>query len=324
MVAARVQEANVTAKKLVWLLVLSGCGRSGGDAPQEGGTTLAEDADTGSAPGNTTNNPDEGSTGANSNGMSGEAEEDDDATSVGETGADDDADSTGSDVPSDELSDEFDDPARLSQWTIRHEDEGTPNTIEELAVAGGRLLIRPLAGGWYGDYVGAMLYKPVSGDFIVETHVQTVSRADGSSPPSLPFNSGGLIVRDPASAPGNQNWLTNNVGFQSASVATEGKTTVGSHSELFLRNGTQSGILRICRFGSTFVLARRLEGEDAFIETHRFDRPDLPDQVQVGMMANGWNSTGGDPDTTQSADVDASFDYVRFWVPEAESDCLAD
>jgi len=71
----------VTFNKLVWVLVLCGCGRSGGDAPPGDDTTGVDAADTGAAPGNTTTNP-ESSTGAdNTNGMTGE--DDDDATSVG-------------------------------------------------------------------------------------------------------------------------------------------------------------------------------------------------------------------------------------------------
>ena len=227
-----------------------------------------------------------------------------------------------SDVPVDELSDEFNDPSTLARWTVREEAEGDPPATERVAIADGRLQLIPTAGGWFGDWVGALLFKTVSGDFIVETHVTASSRTNPDAAPGLPFNSGGLLVRDPASVPGDQSWIAHNVGYQSASVATEGKTTVSSQSMLFLVDGIHHGRLRVCRIGDMFVLARQLDDESAWTETHRFERPDLPAQLQVGMMANGWNSTGADPDLGLTPDVDVSFDYVRFHLAADEGDCL--
>lgn len=228
----------------------------------------------------------------------------------------------GPDAPVDELSDEFDDPSTLARWSVREEVEGGTPATERIAIVDGVLEMVPSAGGWFGDWVGAMLFKTIEGDFMMETHVTAASRSDPTAAPLLPFNSGGLIARDPASAPGQQSWITHNVGYQSSSVATEGKTTIDSQSILYLVDGIHHGRLRMCRFGDSFVLARWLDDESAWMQTQRFERPDLPDVLQVGMMANGWNSTGSQPDTRRTPDVHVSFDYVRFSRPADEDDCL--
>jgi hypothetical protein len=304
-------------RRLVWLLVLCGCGRSADGATAAGSGGGAGSSDTGNGVSEPTRG--EGTTGG-THGMSGQSDGTAEPT-VGDADAGGSA-GDGSTEPVDEMSDEFDDPATLALWMQRDEVEGGPASIESLSIAEGLLQLRPTAGGWYNDYVGAMLYKSMSGNFIIETHVTAVSRSDPASPPTMPFNSGGLIVRDPASGPGAQNWIAHNLGFQSASVATESKTTIDSQSELFLVTGIHHGRLRLCRWDDTFVLARRLDGDPAFEETHRFERPDLGWQLQVGMMANGWNSTGSDPDTSVAPDVDVSFDYVRFWRPSGADDCV--
>jgi hypothetical protein len=222
----------------------------------------------------------------------------------------------------DGLSDEFDDPSSLDSWTRREDAEGGEGYWEVLEIANGRLRLRPTASGWYGNFMGPMLFKTIEGDFVVQTAVRAASLGDPETAPSQLFNSGGLIVRDPGSRDGAQQWITHNVGRQQPEVGSEGKDTRDSESLLELVDGPHYGTLRICRFGSTFVLARRLGNESDFREMHRFERGDLPDAVQVGIMANGWNSADAQPNTSISPDVEVSFDHVRFWQPQTEADCL--
>jgi len=118
-----------------------------------------------------------------------------------------------------------------------------------------------------------------------------------------------------------ENWVVHNVGFQDVSVATEAKTTVDSSSVYRLANGAPSGEVAICRLGSTFHLLRRLDGEAEWTEmtSHDdpayppYDRPDLPDTLQVGIMANAFSSP----------DILARFDYVHFTRPTSIEDCVA-
>jgi hypothetical protein len=106
-------------------------------------------------------------------------------------------------------------------------------------------------------------------------------------------------------------------------VGSEGKTTVGSQSTLELVDGPFHGRLRICRVGSAIVLARMLDGETVWRVMNRYDRGDMPEDLQVGMIVNGWNSSGPEPDLSRAPDVEATFDYVRFAVPDGEAGCVA-
>ena len=107
-------------------------------------------------------------------------------------------------------------------------------------------------------------------------------------------------------------------------VGSEGKTTVGSQSTLELVEGPFRGRLRICRLGGVIVLARMLEGETAWRVLNRYDRGDLPESLQVGMVATGWNTGEPEPELSRVPDLEARFDYVRFAVPGGEADCVGE
>jgi hypothetical protein len=225
-----------------------------------------------------------------------------------------------------DLSDEFDDPATLSRWRQWDEVEGETRT-EHLDLAEthpGMLTLRPRAGGWYGSHSGPLIYKMVSGDFRVETWVSAHQLGDPEAPPNEQFNSAGLLARDPEHGPGHDDWVMVNTGRQlGALVGSEGKTTVGSQSTLELVEGPFRGRLRMCRVGGVIVLARMLEGETAWRMLNRYERGDLPQSVQVGMVATGWNTGEPEPDLSRTPDLEATFDYVRFAVPSGETDCTA-
>ena len=213
------------------------------------------------------------------------------------------------------LSDEFDDAASLASWSILNVVEGTASLYTRLDIASGRATIVPIQSGWFGDGKGPFVYKHVTGNFVMQAHVTARNTSNAQNPPSRQYNSAGLLVRDPASVSGSENWLMYNVGFQETFVGTEGKTTVDSTSQLFLTPGAKSGRLVICRLGSAFSMWRRLDGENTWQETDHFDRPDLPARLQVGIIANGYE---GPPDIT------AEFEYIRFEVPNSVNDCTTD
>ncbi|MEX1365751.1 MAG: hypothetical protein AB1Z98_21670 [Nannocystaceae bacterium] len=227
-----------------------------------------------------------------------------------------------------EFSDEFDDASRLSQWNRAHEQEGYAALHSVLDVdqsTPGELTLVPLPGvGWFGDFQGPLLYKNVAGDFVVETFVTAGNAGDPLQPPTQLFNSAGLLVRDPDHGPGTEDWLMHNAGYQATFVGTEGKTTVGSSSVLTLVPGSHRLRLRVCRFGSRIVLARQDEPGAAFVATHDYDRPDLPDELQVGLIVNGWGANEDQPNPASTPDLRASFDYIRLWHTSSEADCLGD
>lgn len=211
------------------------------------------------------------------------------------------------------LSDEFSQMSTLPNWRLLDKVEGTPRPYSRLDISRSRagfLTIVPVTSSWYMNDTGTLLFKTVSGNFIVTTSVITRSASNPSSPPRHPFNSAGLIARDPNSTSGNQNWVVCNVGMQQSATGSEVKTTRNSSSELHLENGPHDGQVRIARMGSTFTLLRRLKGESQWRVLSTMSRPDLPDTLQVGVMCNGY----------QSADLIAHYDYVHFATPHSETD----
>lgn len=223
--------------------------------------------------------------------------------------------------PVEALSDEFENASSLSEWSLRHVVEGGPAQYSTLDINGshaGRATIVPTSSGWFQDGKAPFLFKLVTGDFVVQIHVNARNSANPNAAPTQEFNSAGLLARDPASVTGSENWIMYNVGFQSSveRVATERKSTVDSASALFFRDGFHSGRLAICRLGDTFRMFRRLDNENAWSEEPEpFVRSDLPDRLQVGITANGFSAP---------PDITAEFDYVRFSVPSSIADCTAD
>lgn len=256
------------------------------------------------------------------------------------TGGDDDADETGTttgiedvcaawssslDAPDlESLSDEFDDPAAFCAWRVLHEVEGTPSTIQSLDVTyteQGYLTLIPETSGWYADYTGPFLFKDIEGNFRADVSVTASSLTEPDSAPTLPFSSAGLLLRDPASVPGAQNWVMWDMGRQMVETGTEAKTTVNSQSQLFLTEDVASGVLRICRFGDMIDLALRDPETGAFAIVRSFRRTDFPAVLQVGLVATAWNGTAADPNTTVEPDLRARWDYFRVSELATQEDC---
>lgn len=227
-----------------------------------------------------------------------------------------------------------------------------PALHDALPLAGaapGRLALAPIQVAqthWYSDSEGPLLYRTVTGDFVVETDVNVGRRDDPSQPPRGGFNAGGLLVRDPASARRGQRWIMYNLGHQVDSFAREVKTTrpgaAESLSTLYLIQtaaGVRGGRLRICRLGEALRFFHQHPGEAGWTEEAygpgtsplgngggeptpgvvvggviRFLRPDLPATVQVGLMVGAWDAP---------LDTRAEFDYLRFGEARTAADCTA-
>src|SRR5262249_53835073 len=243
------------------------------------------------------------------------------------------------------LDEEFDSPDALNRLA-----DLFPALHDTLSVAGGKLAMTPLAvpfTHWYSDAHGPFLAKTVTGKCVVEIDVAVGRRTDMSLPPRGSFSAAGLVVRDPAStAPGAERWVMYNVGHQVSSVARETKTTRpnagGSLSTLYLVDtpgAAQTGRLRICRVGSTFYFFHRHPTETSFVEEAygagtvamgngagvptpgvvvggviRFDRPDMPATLQVGLIVGNWDGT---------LETRGEFDYLRFGPAQRPADCTA-
>jgi hypothetical protein len=260
--------------------------------------------------------------GGSSDGGSGDAGSGD--TGSGDTGSGDGApnpDAAGTDATLlADLSDEFNDPATLSNWTILNVLEGTPPAYTTLDIGtstAGQLTIIPTESFWFDDAEGTLVFKLVTGDFVMHTSVSATNINDSTMPPFQQYNGGGLMARDPASHSGGrvQNWLIITTGFQDQTVGTEDASTTASNSSLNLRPGGFKFELVICRLGSGFHIFSRVRGETFWQDVDDDVRPDLPQTLQVGMAAQAFG---------MPPDVRLEFEYVRFARPTMLSDCTAD
>jgi hypothetical protein len=232
--------------------------------------------------------------------------------------------------------DDFNAPELADGWRRLFKVEDWPNDPWESARPGegdGWLAIVPRANAWYQDYRGGLLFREVTGDFDVTTRVQVTGR-DGRARPRAAFSLAGLAVRAPRDVtpqswqPGGENlvFLALGVGDPPDRWQFQSMDTRTSHSEI-VRADAASGEaqLRIVRRGGTLRLLRRQAEE--WVEHATLDRPDLPETLQVGLMAaTDWNTCqqagvathnrdgvrGGQPDLL------ARFDYVELATAPAE------
>jgi len=205
-------------------------------------------------------------------------------------------------------SDEFD--GDLSDWSKLNE------SAASFQVAAGRLEIVPNDNStWFQADSGVLIYKLITGNFRVTTSASARSITSPALAPPM-INLGGLNARDPASVVGvTENYVHLAIGRLGAPVIAEYKTTENSVSTFggvpLINQVTADADLRIRRIGSNFRLYSSEGGGGAWVLVNQFDRPDLPTTLQVGVM--GYANT--------VADMNISFDFVRFEQVTALSDC---
>jgi hypothetical protein len=138
---------------------------------------------------------------------------------------------------------------------------------------------------WFNDSVGVLVFKPVSGSFKATTTVRTRSQSEPDQPPRAAIRLGGLMARDPASDETRmQNYVHIVVGNGPDGVlAVEHKTTTNNNSVYEAPAWSSSEAqLRICRLGSTYSLYKRPVGSKTWQLASSYERPDLPETLQVG------------------------------------------
>ena len=216
------------------------------------------------------------------------------------------------------LSDEFSTADSIKQWKIYNREH-----LKTFEVQDGKLVLEPNAKvsriAWYMDDTGPLVYKQITGNFLAEIKLEVSSMKEPDRAPYGSFNSAGFVVRDPASKDGDQNWIMYNFGQQYMGFGREAKTTDRSDSVLSIYDAPakhNSGKLRVCRIGSTFYMYHWMENESAWNAeeaAEEFEREDLPQAVDVGMIINA----SGTPKETR-----AEFDYIKFSEVGSKADCV--
>lgn len=184
----------------------------------------------------------------------------------------------------------FDGSAALDDWR-QHEPVGFTPKWAEPRVEAGKLVLQPVASGWFEDNQAGHLYRPVTGDFIVTAAMEV--RGTAAALPQTEFSLAGIFVRAPHEVsadswqPGEENWLFLSAGTASPAGTPqyEIKTTTDSLSTLSILPATEGPTeLRIARHGELFTLMVRPEGEDWRV-LDQYIRPDLPETLNVGLTA---------------------------------------
>lgn len=245
------------------------------------------------------------------------------------------------------LSDEFEDPATLSQWQRVWQVEGWPHDQLEVwdidQSAPGRMTLMPYTSSWFQDLRGVLAFKLLSGDFVVDTRFTATNRAGDAAPGGL-YSLAGLFIRTPRALTSPEQWTPGgeNYVFLSAGAADmpntyqhEVKTTIDSDSVLHISSACDPDCaavpifqLRAARLDAVhLILLRRPQGGEWRVH-RRYRREDFPATLQVGLTAyTDWASIFGTywPSnqfghnmtliTTGNPDLLARFEHVRFHSP---------
>lgn len=232
------------------------------------------------------------------------------------------------------LSDDFDNPATRSRWTLVSEVERSP--ADQLRVFDihqqlpGKLLMIPHVSVWYEDYRGVLMFKPVEGDFVVSTRLR-VTAPDQQGAPRSSFSLAGLMVRVPREVtpqswrPGGENYvlLSSGAAHTPGQHALEVKTTRDSRSQLEVLEGSEWAELRVVRVGPAVLTFAKLEGPEWQV-VRRYMREDFLARLQVGLTAyTDWETCRQMPPERHNQTVirggnpqlRAEVEYVRFSRP---------
>jgi hypothetical protein len=243
------------------------------------------------------------------------------------------------------LSDEFNRVCSIQDWNNVEEVEGWPQShLEEYDINTsneGQLTMIPWTTAWFDDYRSNLLFKEVSGDFIFTLFVNSSNKAlDGQ--PSSAFSLSGAMIRTPTGMTDATNeWTTGNENYVFLSIGSanvtnvpkfEVKSTINSNSVLnYNPVSGLSTLIRLVKIGGAIIVLHQIPGE-SFVIRQRYDRSDMPDTLQVGMVTytdwpkvntysysfhnfNTLNSDlQNDPTPWQpfNADLVGTFDFARF------------
>ena len=249
------------------------------------------------------------------------------------------------------LSDEFEDSSSITNWQRLNAVEGwNADKLEILDVnttTPGNMHLMPHSSSWYMDLVGPMVYKEISGDFIVTTEMDIRRRHNQPGRPNAYFSLGGIMMRAPRnvhaaapqpSAPPYQrlswplashssDWTPDSedylflsaghsIGYGPNQWNVQVKSTNDGQSSLYhtaqgIPEGVSRVTLKVVRSGSTFLVLRR-HGDGDWIIENRYSRPDLPDTLQVGITTyTDWSSVAGNGMFTHAGDHESQFHHNR-------------
>jgi hypothetical protein len=200
--------------------------------------------------------------------------------------------------------DHFNDLCGMDAWTDIQESEGWDiQTLESHDISQtypGQFMLMPYTVSWYGNWRGPLLYKMATGDFVLTTHITVTNRAADDIPGSA-YSLGGIMVRNPKTMTnGSDDWIPWEEDYVFLSLGRaannhpscpdcpaphfEVKSTVNSSSDLLISSVDTNVVdIRMVRLSPYVLVLYRFPGQ-AWEVHHRYQRSDLMDTVQVGMV----------------------------------------
>lgn len=169
---------------------------------------------------------------------------------------------------------------------------------------------------WFMTQRGVLVYQIISGNFKITAEVHAMKNSDPLDAPGGDgtVQLGGLMARDGTGGPENYVFIV--LGDDGNGLSIETKNTVDSFSTY---DGPGWDVaqaeLRLCRFGATINLYKRHIGtNEPWILAGSFDRPDLPETLQVGTNIYSDNTP----------DLRIRLDRLRIESIADEADCELD
>jgi hypothetical protein len=166
---------------------------------------------------------------------------------------------------------------------------------------------------WFMEQRGVLMYQLVDGNFKITANVHTAKNSDPTQPPggNGSVQLGGLMARNGKS--GQENYVFIVIGDDGDGLSIETKNTVDSFSKY---NGPSwdfaEAELRLCRVGQTFNLYKRHVGSsEPWIAATSFDRPDLPQTLQVGLNIY----------SDSTPDLQIHYDHIKIDPLASPADC---
>jgi hypothetical protein len=166
---------------------------------------------------------------------------------------------------------------------------------------------------WFMQQRGVLMYKPVTGNFKITADIHTSKNSDPTQPPGGDgsVQLGGLMARNGSGS--QENYVFIVTGDDGNGISVETKNTTDNLSKY---EGPEwdaaDAELRLCRFEQTFNLYKRhTQTNEAWILAKSLKRPDLPDELQVGVNIY----TDGKPD------LKIRYDNISIELISIESDC---
>ena len=166
---------------------------------------------------------------------------------------------------------------------------------------------------WFNERSGPLMYKSVSGDFSMTSRVHVRLQSNPNFPPFDSFRFGGLMIRDPRSTIGNENYVFSVLGNRGDYLAAETKTTINGTSQVQGPSWYGGDIdIRLCRVGNTIKLYNKRVDENAWNFVRDYTRSDFQDELQAGLIIY---------DDGYLVDLRVIFDYIKYDRVFDESDC---